>query len=122
MLINNIYSLPNQIFQATNVVVVNGKRLIPRAEYKGPILKLTKADNQDIAKLQKQIENLEIEHIKIVSILSNKKFNGYEKDYYNDTCIKIEHQINTLKNQIEHIKSVRHQKQLLGTTNQGTGS
>lgn len=124
MLITLAIYQSNQMFQAKSdakYVIVNGKKLIPISEYKGPVLKLTKADCKAIEKLQEKIENIEMEHLKIISLLSDKQLSNNTRDYYSDVCIELESQIKTLRDEIEKIKLDRHKKQL-AKMNHGTGS
>ena len=115
MLITPACYTSKQMFQAnvqTKEIIVNGKRLIPAVEYKGPVLKLTKADCKNIDELQKKIENFEFEHMKISSLLMNKNLSNNSRDYYSEVCLCIEYQINALRDEIKNIKLQRHQKQL----------
>ena len=58
-----------------------GKNLIPKAEYQGPILKLTKKEKTQIKQLKEKITELEIEQIKIHNFIENQKNNAIQCDY-----------------------------------------
>ena len=95
--------------------------LKPLGEYKGPILKLTKADKEKIAKYEKQIAQLDIEIMKLnnyaqsrgtgVNHVKNFTVEEYGSDYFNDQLFNLADNIDSLKKMIKQIKMNRLEKQ-----------
>ena len=91
--------------------------LKPLGEYKGPILKLTKADKEKIAKYEKQIAQLDIEIMKLnnyaqsrgtgVNHVKNFTVEEYGSDYFNDQLFNLADNIDSLKKMIKQIKMNR---------------
>jgi TolA-binding protein len=81
-------------------------KLTPLNEYKGPILKLTKADKKEIAILQKEIIEAET---KIYDLKKSFKENQYSKiqDWYAQSIGFLEQRIVALKSNIKEIKVQR---------------
>ena len=102
--------MENKFLKTNNVIrpiiTSDGRRLIPKSEYKGPILKLTTEDNRKISCLQNEIANYELQLIKILEILSGK-MNARERDYYSGVAFNLESVIKGLKNDIRKIKIFR---------------
>ncbi len=101
----------NSTFQA-KPIYLKGKKLIPRTEYKEPILKLTKNDEKKINLLQNEIANLELEHLSLAEYYSHNAAAILRRDNYDNAFFKIKAQIDSLKNEIEDIKYNRHQEQI----------
>lgn len=81
----------------------NGK-LMPLSEYKGPILKLTKADKAKITKLQKELAISDIELAKL-NDLYIKNLRVPKQRYYLESLIqKLEAKIEEIQNLIKEIK------------------
>ena len=108
-----------------NLLVMNSGTtfgaLKPLGEYKGPILKLTKADKEKIAKYEKQIAQLDIEIMKLnnyaqsrgtgVNHVKNFTVEEYDSDYFNDQLFNLADNIDSLKKMIKQIKMNRLEKQ-----------
>lgn len=88
----------------------NFKAKVPLSEYKGVILKLTKKDNEKIAKLIEQRTLLEFELSFINKMLEKKKTIIGSSTMFNRK-IKLEAFINDITNQIKEIKINRLNKQ-----------
>ena len=88
------------------IITPDGRRLIPKSEYKGPVLKLTEKDKNKIDHFQKEIAKYELEAIKLSEILS-RKMSTYERDYYSGIALHIENIISSLKDEIRKIKIFR---------------
>lgn len=80
------------------------RKLVPLSEYKGTILELTDIDKEEIRKLQTKIGQCEVRLYKFIRKCSNSTTN---KNYYNDTILMIEDEINTLREEILNIKKKR---------------
>lgn len=105
----------NSAFQAkpqAKAIYVKGQRLIPRAEYKGPILKLTEGDKKKIANLRNEIANLELEHLSLAEYYYNNLEAMHRRDNYDNAFFNIKNQIETLKSEIEEIHKARLQEQI----------
>ena len=108
-----------------NLSVMNGgttfRALKPLSEYKGPILKLTKADKEKIAKYEKQIAQLDIEMMKLndyaqsrgtgVNHVKNFTVEEYGSNYFADQLFSLDAKIDSLKKMIKQIKMNRLEKQ-----------
>ena len=108
-----------------NLSVMNGgttfRALKPLSEYKGPILKLTKADKEKIAKYEKQIAQLDIEMMKLndyaqsrgtgVNHVKNFTVEEYGSNYFTDQLFSLSAKIDSLKKMIKQIKMNRLEKQ-----------
>ena len=88
------------------IVTPNGRILIPKSEYKGPVLKLTEEDKSKIDFLKKEIARYELEALKVDGILS-EKMPTRERDYYSGIALHLENVIKKLKNDIREIKIYR---------------
>lgn len=87
-----------------NTSFIQFKGLVPIKNYKGPILKLTEAEQTKIKAIQDNITQLEIELFNLQSFYKNKKFQTRELEYFIDKEYKIKDQIEEFKNIIRDIK------------------
>ncbi len=92
-------------------VVVNGKKLIPLSEHKGPVLKLTAGDKKVIAALREKIAALEIELIKFKDFFSKHNFGVNSRSTIDNRIICMEAQIKSWNEDINNIKRQRYLKQ-----------
>jgi len=89
------------------------KALVPKSEYKGTILKLTKKDKEQIAELKRQLVELEsdtyesIKHRRLKKLWTSKDQFFYSINGYNREVM-----INCILDKIAEIKRIRLQKQL----------
>ena len=117
---NTMYTNPvnysfNSAFQAKSqakAIYIKGQKLIPRAEYKGPILKLTEGDKKKIANLRNEIANLELEHLSLAEYYYNNLEAMHRRDNYDNAFFNIKNQIEALKSEIEEIHKARLQEQI----------
>ncbi len=84
--------------------------LIPKKDYKGTVLKLTKEDKAKIAVLQKNISDLEYELYRLCRYFEYKKPNP-DSDYFYIKADSIRTEIEMLKEEIRNIKTERLKKQ-----------
>ena len=98
---------------AKEIITSDGRRLIPKSEYKGPVLKLTEEDKNKIDYFQKEIAKYELEALKIDGILS-QKMSTRERDYYSGIMLHLENLIESLTNDIRKIKIFRINEQRKG--------
>ena len=94
-----------------NTTDLTFQALIPKDQYKGPILKLTKKEKEQISKYEHQIGGLELELNKLGEFVAKARHNAAVGDYYSDIMGKIETQIRYLKELIKEIKINRLNKQ-----------
>ena len=87
------------------------KALVPIEQYKGTILKLTKNEKEKIAKYEHQIGALELERIHIINRSLKTRHNAPLENYYSSRLLKLESQIEILKDMIKKIKLDRLSKQ-----------
>ena len=89
--------------------------LVPKKDYNGIILKLTKEDKKRINELihEKSLAELEIERVK--SIYSNYKVHSADGTWYEDTVIQIQLRIDEIKESIQQIKKNRFMQQQLNS-------
>ena len=80
------------------------RKLVPLSEYKGTILELTENDKEAIKELQTKIGQCEVRLYRFIEKCSNSVTNI---NYYNDTIIMIEDEIETLREEIRNIKKNR---------------
>ena len=81
--------------------------LIPKSQYNGIILKLTKQEKSKIAEYEKEIANLELEHIKLADFYAKNEHNNSIQEYCSQKMVKLEHFMATLKDMIREIKTSR---------------
>ena len=86
----------------------------PVSEYKGPILKLTQKDKEEIAKCQKAIASLECDVYDIDKRLCQSSLTSGQKEYFYQKLIHLDYHIERLKDAIRDIKINRLQKQAQG--------
>lgn len=86
------------------------KRLIPLAQYKGPILKLTRNDKAKIAQYRKTISSLELDTYKLEA-LAKKSKSAKETSYFFDKIQRTLFEIEKLREKIREIKIARFNKQ-----------
>ena len=98
-LINNNYSK------------INFCGLIPKREYKGPILKLTDEDKNKIDVLQKTISQLELDLYKLKLYFEHGKKTCRDLDYYYTRRDMLRTKIEILEAEIKDIKKERLNKQ-----------
>ncbi len=80
------------------------KGLVPVKNYKGPILKLTKAEQKLITDYQKAITQTECELYKLERAYQKKKISEKDSNYFNDVHYYLSGKIENLKNKIREIK------------------
>ena len=80
------------------------KKLIPRSQYKGPILKLTKPDLKKIDKLNASRFEYEMDLIDIDKLLANKKISHAQFEFLMNKKMKIEAYIEEIISTIKEIK------------------
>lgn len=83
-------------------IAFNG--LVPLKKYKGPMLKLTQAEESKIADLRSNINDMEIELYQINKFLERKKLTQAQTDYYFNKIDIINTRIRELKQIIRRIK------------------
>ncbi len=83
-------------------IAFNG--LVPLKKYKGPLLKLTKAEETKIAALQANINELEIELYNIDKFCSTRHLTYGQENYYFNKIDIINTHIRELKEEIRKIK------------------
>ncbi len=86
----------------------------PISEYKGPILKLTQKDKEEIAKCQKSIASLECDVYDINKKLCQSGLTFGQKEYFYQKLMHLDYHIGILKDAIRDIKINRLQKQAQG--------
>ena len=106
MMINDVKNISTS-FQAKAP-----KKLIPIAKYKGPLLKLTTKEEEQIAQLKKQLAYYECEYFALQHHLANKKIPLNMRDYYNDKYTTLQRNIDSICNEIQEIKANRHKIQM----------
>lgn len=87
-----------------NVSPISFNGLVPLKKYKGPLLKLTKAEETKIAALQANINDMEIELYQINKFIGGKKLTQAQTDYYYNKIDLINVRIRELKEKIREIK------------------
>ena len=110
MRINLLSNSTNPYFQAKSIII-NGQKLIPKSEYNGPILKLTKNDMRKISNLRASIANLELERLRLEEYYDAKFIGINKRDFFTEAFENIDYQIDILKDKIELIKASRLKKQ-----------
>ena len=83
-------------------IAFNG--LVPLKKYKGPMLKLTQAEESKIADLRSNINDMEIELYQINKFLEGKKLTQAQTDYYFNKIDIINTRMRELKQIIRRIK------------------
>lgn len=96
----------------TNPIIKKGKKLIPLAEFKGPILKLTTHDKQEIDLLENQLHELDLEYVTILRYVSTKRNINHLLDFYRGKLLDIKTSMSQIKKQIHNIKIARYQEQI----------
>lgn len=98
--------------QITEPIIVNGRRLVPRDQHSGPVLKLTKKDKVEIEQLQKELNRKIAAAIKFRnSIEGNRNLSIDARRNCYDSLFDLENDIESLKNKIRKIKIARFEKQ-----------
>ena len=87
-----------------NVSPISFNGLVPLKKYKGPLLKLTKAEETKIAALQANINELEIELYNIDKFCSTRHLTYGQENYYFNKIDIINTHIRELKEEIRKIK------------------
>lgn len=85
--------------------------LVPKKDYKGIILKLTKADKMHIEKLVHEKCLAELERERVRSIYPNYKVHNIDGTWYEDTLNQINLRIEELEGCIQQIKTNRLKQQ-----------
>lgn len=85
--------------------------MIPLKKYTGPLLKLTKSEEDKISTLQSNINDLEIELYQLSKIYDGKNLTNGQANYYFNKVASINTQINELKEIIRTIKINRFNEQ-----------
>ena len=101
------------VISSANFKAIQTKKLIPLSEYKGPILKLTTKESQQVKLLEDEINRLNIECYHIIRTLNiNKNLTGYQKDMSRYRLCHLTESINSIKSQINDIKKSRYASQM----------
>ena len=97
-----------QIYNINSLNTISYTGLVKRADYKGPILKLTKKEQKEISNLRKAIAEYELQLYEDQKNRSFKKA-WTEKDQYlyNENGFSIDVKIEKLLDRIEEIKRNR---------------
>ena len=96
------------------ITPISFNSLIPRSEFKGPILKLTKKEKAKIAELMDKKSELELELVQVNNRLEkNQKTITKEWRQLSIVSSKLEGAISTIEKQIREIKIKRFNKQKL---------
>lgn len=111
MLINSAYN-PNMVNFQSKYVMINGKKYIPISEHKGPVLKLTKAEEKKVVELREQIADAEIKYFKLAGIYAHNINAMNKRDYKDNVFCNLRFLIENLKNEIKEIQQQRYEKQL----------
>jgi len=111
MFIDSAYN-PNMVNFQSRSVIINGKKLTPLSEYKGPVLKLTKAEEKKVAELREKLTDAEVKYFKLAGIYSHNIEAMNKRDYKDNLFFDLRIRIENLKNEIEEIKQQRYKKQL----------
>lgn len=91
--------------------VYASRKLIPIAEYKGPILKLTKKEQATVQQLEKEITALELEQFNIKSYMDKTKLTSEQEDILYDKLNRLSSWIKEFRENIQNIKIERFNKQ-----------
>ncbi len=78
--------------------------LVPVKKYKGPILKLNKADKRNIANLEKEIAQTECDLYKLNKTYDRRKISESERNYFIDMEHTLYLKIKFLREEIRKIK------------------
>lgn len=92
-------------------VIVNGKKLKPLSEYQGPVLKLTKKEKTEIAKLETQIAQLRCDLYDVEKKRGTGRIPWAKEDFFIKLKDDIYYKIEKLQNIITEIKTNRLNKQ-----------
>jgi len=84
---------------------------IPRKDYKGPVLKLTKKDKEQIAGIEKNITGYHCELTKLEAIV-NKLPHCFKREFYETKISELWALIEAGEAFIRQIKITRHNKQV----------
>lgn len=95
----------------SNQYNINFGALVPKKDYAGPILKLTKKEQEQIDTFQRKISEFELEHEKIENLRQKEKRLSSAFFYYCEVLDDIMYNIKTCKNEIAKIKTERLAKQ-----------
>ena len=93
------------------IIFLNGRKLIPLGQHKGPILKLTKREKSEIAILEKELAEKIASACKFRSYIQNSNLSIDMKRNYYSKLWDIEMDIDILKNKIREIKVNRYNHQ-----------
>lgn len=88
------------------------RNLIPRSQYNGPVLKLTKADNKKIESLQKKKAGFELELESLKKYAERIKITTQESMRLNHKIFDMERNIRIVEDMIKEIKQSRLSKQI----------
>ena len=86
--------------------IFNSRRLVPRSQYKGPILRLTKKEQCLISAMEKEINDCQADLVKINNLHQNAKTES-QRYSYNAIWIDLTIRIDILKKNIKDIKQNR---------------
>ena len=95
-IINNIYA---------------GRNLVPKSQYKGPILKLTKKEQATVQQLEKEITALEIEQVNIKSYIDKTTLTSTQEEILYEKLDRLSSWIREFRENIQNIKVERFNKQ-----------
>ena len=91
--------------------IAQGRKLIPKSEHHGPILKLTKKEQSLIDSLQAEVNNYQTEVYKIIN-LKRQATTETLIYYYNDILVHLTNKIDIISDKIKEIKTNRYRIQL----------
>lgn len=77
---------------------------VSKAEYKGPILKLTWDDEMQVTKISERITEIMVEKEKLLSMSSNPKLTKSQREYYYNLAMVKDANIKSLEQDIKDIK------------------
>lgn len=96
-----------------NLKAAHAKNLVPLTQHKGPVLKLTPKESQQVKLLEEEINRLNIECCNILRTLSiNKHLTGYQIDMSRYRLSHLNESIDSIKSQIYAIKKSRYASQM----------
>ena len=92
--------------------IMTNRNLVPKSQYNGVVLKLTKTDKEKIAKLHKQKADYELELNKLIELGQKIKIACKEKIAINHRIFFMERNIQIVEDMIKNIKTSRLAKQI----------
>jgi hypothetical protein len=108
-----INSVSETAFTANQkAIIVNGKRLIPRSQYKGPILELTKEEETEIKALRERLAEIAVKRLELEKYYRNSDVAINQRNYYDNAFMKLDWECDMLLDKIEKIQKNRHNHQL----------